>query len=185
MQLLKDLTFMPEGQTLDQLPEDVMSEIRKNIKSGAKDQEQKWANALELVHKAYEVAGIQRPTPDMKNAWKQYEENLAYAVQMLSKHRGIKGDWRMSSSMFHEALQSRVQFRVTLSSPGGSSTYKCEATSLSEVIQDITENEKNGYDIKTKAAPDGHSATLTFFKYGVRVKYRVDIEQTGIVGVNV
>lgn len=184
MSLLKDLTFMPEGQTLDALPEDVMSEIRKNIKNGAKDQEQKWANALELVHKAYEVAGIQRPSPDMKNAWKQYEQNLEYAVQQLAKYRGLKGDWRMSSAVFHEALEKRLQFTVHISSPSGSTSYKSEARSLTEIIQEIQEGDKSGYDIKVKPSDDGMSATLTFFRFGVRVKYRVDITQTGVVGVN-
>jgi hypothetical protein len=189
MRFLQDLTILSEGQSKtkghDALPHDVMQEIKKNIKTGAKDNQQKWANALELVHKAYDVSGVQRPTPDMKNAWKQYEENLEYAVQQLSKYRGIKGDWRMSSSVFHEALEKRIKFKVQLSSPSGSSSYLTEARSLSEVIEEIKDGDLSGYDIKVKPAPDGLGATLQFYRFGVRVKYRVDINQIGIVGVNV
>jgi len=55
MSLLKNLliTTVNEGDDLDALPPDVVSEIQKNIRDGAKDIQQKWANALELVHKAY------------------------------------------------------------------------------------------------------------------------------------
>ncbi len=82
-----------------------MDHIQKLIRDGTKPdketgQYQQWANALHLVHKAYEVAGIQRPTPDMPDLWKQYEENIQFAVAQLSKAHGVNGDWRMSSSEF-------------------------------------------------------------------------------------
>ena len=87
---------------LNKLPQPKIDEIEKLIRDGAKDLEQKWANALELVHKAYEVAQVQRPTPDMNDAWKQYETMLSLAVKNLAKHRGRDGDWRMSSAIFRE-----------------------------------------------------------------------------------
>lgn len=181
MKMLSDMLQLSEatGKGLDALPEDAMSELQKNIRAGAKDIEQKWANALELVHKAYEVTGIQRPTPDMKNAWKQYEENLEYAVQQLAKYRGLNGDWRMSSAIFHEALQPRLRFAVRLATPGASTTYETEAKSMQELIDYIVQNDPGDYEVKSKLTPDGQSAFLLFFKFGVRVKYRVDITQLG------
>lgn len=184
MSFLQDLYFIPEGEEFDSLPEDAMSEIQKNIRNGAKDTEQLWSNALELVHKAYEVSGIQRPTPDMKGAWKQYEQNLQYAVGQLSKFRGIKGDWRMSSAVFHEALQKMMKFSVSLRSPGFATTYETRARSLSELIHHIKREDSGDYEVEVNPTPDG-GASLRFFRYGVRIKYRVDIEPIGVVGANV
>ena len=113
MRLIKELL---EEQTEDAtknsekpnvLTQHDMDHLQKLIKDGTKPdketgQYQQWANALHLVHKAYEVAGIQRPTPDMPDLWKQYEENIQFAVTQLSKAHGINGDWRMSSSEFHK-----------------------------------------------------------------------------------
>lgn len=185
MGFLQDLYMITESKDIDALPEDIMNEIQKNIRAGAKDLEQKWANALELVHKAYEVSGTQRPTPDMKNAWKQYEENLMYAVGQLSKFRGVRGDWRMSSAIFHEALQRMIRFKVTLTSPGYSTTYLTEARSLKELIDYITaeEQKNNEYRITINYSRDATGAYLQFYRFGIKIKYRVDIQQIGIVGV--
>ena len=45
MPLLKDLLTLNEGEDFDSLPTDVMSELQKNIRDGAKDREQLWANS--------------------------------------------------------------------------------------------------------------------------------------------
>lgn len=181
MRFLNDMLNLSEGNNLDELPEAVLSEIKKNIRNGAKDTDQKWSNALELTQKAYDVAGVQRPTPDMKNAWKQYEQMLEFAVQQLANFRGLKGDWRMSSAVFHEALQPKMRFVVRLTDTNAAVTYQTEEKSLHELIDYIMSQDKSGYEIKVKYAPDGLSATLQFFQYGVRVKYRVDITQLGSV----
>jgi hypothetical protein len=181
---LQDLYMISEGDERDALPEDVMQEIQKNIRNGAKDVDQLWANALELVHKAYEVAGIQRPTPDMKSAWKQYEENLQYAVVQLSKFRGMEGNWRMSSAVFHEALQKMIRFNVTITSPQYSTSYVTEARSLAEVIEYIKKQDQEGFEIEVNKKDDG-GAYLRFFRYGIRIKYRVDIDPIGVVGANI
>ena len=107
MRLLKALLNEEENgengdEATNKLSDYQMDVIQKNIRTGAKPdkdtgQFQNWANALHLVHKAYEVAQIQRPTPDMKELWKQYEENIKYAVEELAKTRGIDGEWRMSA----------------------------------------------------------------------------------------
>lgn len=102
---MDDLTSRSEQPNA--LTHDDIDHVQKLIRDGTKpDKEtgeyQQWANALHLVHKAYQVAGIQRPTPDMKELWDQYEEIIQYAVKQLSKARGLKGDWRMSASEFRD-----------------------------------------------------------------------------------
>ena len=95
-----DLTSRAEQPNT--LPDSTMKALQKLIRDGARPnketgQHEPWANALHLVHKAYEVGQVQRPTPDMKDLWKQYEENIEYAVKELSKERGIDGAWRMTA----------------------------------------------------------------------------------------
>lgn len=169
MSLLKNLliTQVNEGDDLDSLPPDVMTEIQKNIRDGAKDQTQKWANALELVHKAYEVSAIERPTPDLKNAWKQYEENLSYAVQQLAKYRGMDGDWRMSSSIFTEAalMPKAKTFRVTYTGHDAGEGTTLEANSIDEVINELT-NSPEGYEAKVHKSQN--EATISFSKWGIK-----------------
>lgn len=181
MSFLTDLlTTLHEGDDLDALPSDTMSELQKNIRDGAKDQEQAWANALELVHKAYEVAGVERPTPDLKNAWKQYEENLQYAVSQLAKERGMDGDWRMSSHIFHEAMERKYKFRVIEMGDKFGKGRTVSAKSLDDVIAQI-KNKSSGHfdvDIKKSADPENpNMATLSFSKFGIRKNYRVRIQQ--------
>lgn len=177
MSLLKYLitTQLNEEDDPEMLPPDVISELQKNIRDGAKDVQQKWVNALELVHKAYEVAGVERPTPDMRKSWKQYEENLAYAVQQLAKYRGMDGDWRMSSSIFYEALQPRPKkFRVSLFGEFSGEGSTVEANHIDEVIA-VFKND-NDFDVKvTKIS--GNEARLSFSKWGIRKNAHVEIHR--------
>lgn len=181
MKLLQYLTILQESSdNLDQLPEDVFSEIQKNIRDGAKDLDQHWANALELTQKAYEVAGVQRPTPDMKNAWKQYEENLQYAVEQLAKYRGMDGDWRMSSAIFREAMEKKYTFRVTEMGNNSSKTYTIQAKNITEIIDDIERASKPQFDVSVKQSNDPenpNAAILSFSKWGIRKNYRIRIQQ--------
>jgi hypothetical protein len=169
MKLLKNLVQvdLKEGDDLDALPPDVMTEIQKNIRDGAKDVEQKWANALELVHKAYEVGGYERPTPDLRNAWKQYEENLTYAVQQLAKYRGMDGDWRMSSAVFTEAaiMPRPKTFRVYYSGPDAGQGCTIEAQSLDQVVNEITQID-HGYEAQVRS--NENEAHITFSKWGIK-----------------
>lgn len=73
------------------------------MKKLAKDSAYKCANALQLVHDSYKEqewerqndhGDFQRPTPTDRKAWEQYEKMIALAVKLLSKYRGVKGDWR-------------------------------------------------------------------------------------------
>lgn len=159
-----------DTKSLSLLPNDVIVSIRKNIRKGAEDIEQKWANALELVHKAYDVDGVQRPEPNMKDAWKQYEENLQYAVQQLSTNRGADGDWRMSSSMFREALVPTKHFRVKINDD----EFITEGTHVSEVIDGLTESVP-GYNARVKQTNGTHQ--IQFSRFNVRNNTTVSIQE--------
>lgn len=176
MNLMASLLLLEKGDALNALPEDTFNDIQKRIKDGAKDLDQYWANALELVHKAYEVEAVQRPTPDLKDAWEQYEENIAYAVEQLAKYRGLDGDWRMSSQIFREALEPRSSFRVFASSGMSGTSMNVKAKSLDEVIEAILKKNAGSLDIDVNRHTD-HSATLIFSKYGIKRNYRLKIER--------
>lgn len=170
---------MESSGDMSELSPDIINEIQKNIRTGAKDDSQNWSNALELTHKAYEVAGVQRPTPDMKSAWTQYETNLQYAVEQLAKFRGMDGDWRMSSSVFREALERTLKFRITEMGTAFNNTYTLEAKTIDDIINKIKDNNSN-FDVKVKLSKDPENpnmAIISFFKWGVRKKYQIKIQQ--------
>ena len=177
MKLLTDLLSIAEGKDLTELPHDVVSEIQKNIRDGAKDVDQTWANALHLVQKAYEVAGTQRPDPGMAAAWKQYEENIQYAVQQLAKYRGMDSDWRMSAAIFHEAMAKQLTFRVSSEGKKSKETYQVQAKSLDDIVNSINDRNTDMYDIEVKKSGDGLSAVLLFSKFGIKKNYRLKIQQ--------
>lgn len=81
----------------EDLPDIVISQIKSNIRKGAKDLKQNWANAIELTNKAYEVASVARSSPHDKHQWKQYEKLIQFAVMQLADARGMHGHWRMTS----------------------------------------------------------------------------------------
>ena len=168
MRLLKSLVTN-EATDLSRLPHDVITAIKSNIRKGAEDLQQKWANALELVHKAYEVEGAQRPSPDMDAAWKQYEENLQYAVQQLAKNRGMDDDWRMSSAMFHEARQEKPLFNVTINGD----RYVTEGDSIESVTQHLARTYKH---MDVNILKEGGARTLSFSKWGIKHTTSVRIE---------
>lgn len=181
MSFLKDLHTLHEADDpLDAIPEDAFAEIQKNIKSGAKDLDQDWANALDLVHKAYDVSGVQRPTPDLQNAWKQYETNLQFAVEQLAKHRGMEADWRMSSAVFHEALERKFKFRVVELGDSHSKGHEVEASSIEDIISSIKKRTEGVHDVKITKSKDKenpNSVTMSFSKWGIRNNYKVRITQ--------
>lgn len=169
MKLLQQLIQTHESTDLSRLPKDVITAIKSNIRKGAEDLQQKWANALELVHKAYEVEGVQRPDPTMDAAWKQYEENLQYAVQQLAQNRGMDADWRMSSAMFHEARQVKPRFRVSVDG----ATYLTEGDSIDSITNQLA---KTFTDMDVKVVREGNMRTLTFSKWGIKRNSRVVVE---------
>jgi len=169
MSLLKDLYRLSEGNgDLTRLPADVAKAIKSNIRKGAEDLQQNWANALELCHKAYEVEGASRPTPDMKDAWTQYEEHISYSVEQLAKNRGMDGDWRMSSSIFHEALHQKA-FKVIL----GGEEFITEGRNLNTII-DVLSNKS---DCDVTILENGHTKEMHFSKWGIKNPIKVVIEE--------
>lgn len=100
--------LIQEDEDLTLLPDSVIAELKKLIRQGASDLEQKWTNALELTHKAYQVGNVRRPTPTQKGAWKQYEDLIAFAVKQLSANHGINGEWRASDVLYQESAQMPV-----------------------------------------------------------------------------
>lgn len=182
----KQQKIFEKQKDLSKLPPDVVSDIEKNIRDGAKDLEQNWSNALELVHRAYLVAGVQRPTPDMKDAWEQYESMIQYAVEQLSKHRGMDGDWRMSASMFFEAfnqaqtLQEREQkqkaFRVTIKTGNSKETYITHAEQIDQVIDAIKDKDTNMHDLDIDQI-DKRTIVIRPSKFGIKRNVTIKVEQ--------
>ncbi len=160
------------AKQLTLLPNDVVNALKKRIREGAEDQEQNWANALELVHKAYEVEGVVRPDPAMADAWKQYEEMLAYAVQQLAKNRGMDSDWRMSASMFHEALNQK-QFTVHIEDE----TFVTEGESIDAVAKSLAESMP---DLDVNIVTEGDTRLLLFSKWGIKNPQTVTITEETI-----
>ena len=177
MKFLTNLLALSEAKDdLSRLPNDLFKEVQKNIRKGAEDLQQKWANAMELVHKAYEVAAVQRPSPDMKDAWEQYEENIAYAVKQLSDVHGMEADWRMSSAMFREAFEGIPKWRVSL----WGKSYVIETQNIGTVIDDVInridedpEYEGIGYDVDNTEK----GVEIRFSRFGIKQNDRVVIEK--------
>lgn len=116
---LKDFDFKKLNEAnkedLTSLPPEMIKDIQKNIRKGARDLSQSWENAIELVNKAYEVGyqesstsadgkktkinkPIHIPTPSMKGGWTQYTTLISYAVEQLAKSRGLKSTWRITKN---------------------------------------------------------------------------------------
>lgn len=139
------LDIITEGRDLSTLPEQLVGEVRKNIRAGAKDLAQNWANALELTHKAYQVANIRRPAPDQKGAWKQYEELIQYAVKELAKTRGLDGKWRTTSTVIREAAQKNpidmpIGKRRFFVDVAGEGAVEVAAKTMDEIIEKLANN---------------------------------------------
>jgi hypothetical protein len=158
-----------------------MDQVQKNIRNGAKPnketgQFEKWANALDLVHKAYEVAGVQRPTPDMQDAWKQYEENITYAVQQLAKARGVDADWRTTSADLHEALHYAKTGLIRIDIIDGNATIPRQTLARSfEEVRKLMEHAGKimEHDVRIDECKDGH--LVTFWKHNIKKNYSIII----------
>jgi hypothetical protein len=159
MKLLASLLdIITEASTdITLLPDQLVGEIRKLIRKGAQDQAQDWANALELVHKAYQVANVRRPAPDQKGAWKQYEELIQFAVKELTKARGLDGKWRMTSSVIREQYEKNAKDpldmpigkrRFFVDVPGSGSA-EIAAKNMDEIIEQMT-NKLRRHGAKTR-----------------------------------
>ena len=172
-------------EDMSKLPPSTMDDIQRSIREGAKNVEEQWANALELVHKAYEVAEVQRPTPDMKDGWKQYEENLQLAVKELAKARGIDGDWRMSAHIFHERAPApkvksdeEVDTKFTITSDVDGLPLQCDVTadSVYDIVKPMMKFNITGHELEVKQRSDNH-AVVYFCKNGERCGQKITIKK--------
>lgn len=82
---------------MSELDEKTYDSIKHEIETLAKDDTKEWPTALALVHDAYEIANVERPTPAMRDGWAQYETLITMAVQYLGKYRP-DGNWRMTTA---------------------------------------------------------------------------------------
>lgn len=182
MNLLQNLYIQSLAEAKEDLsivPEDAIKDIKKNIKSGAADLDQDWANAMELTHKAYKVAGVERPTPSERSAWKQYEEMLQLAVNELADARKLSKDkrWRMSSTVFKEAMEMRRKFRVVELGDTSGRGHTVEAKNMEEIIEMVRKQAgERGFDMDVEDKDDG-SRVCTFSEFGIKKNYRVTLLQ--------
>lgn len=93
---VSELYSLKESETdMSQLDQATYDSIKSEIEGLAKDEEKEWPTALALIHDAYEIANVERPTPAMRDAWAQYETLISLAVQYLGKYRP-DGNWRLT-----------------------------------------------------------------------------------------
>lgn len=188
-EFLEENTYKRED--MSKLPPATIDEIQRLIREGAKNTEEQWANALELVHKAYEIASVERPTPDMSDAWKQYEEMLQLAVKELAKARGIDGDWRMSAHIFHEAAQPKkakkkekkeepeYQFTITSDIDDLPLHTTVSAESIDEIVRPMMRFNITGHELEIKQRSDNH-AVVHFCKDGKRCGDKITIKRVKV-----
>ncbi len=180
MNLLQNLYILSEAkEDMSIVPQDAFKDIKKNIKDGAADLEQEWANALELVQKAYSVAGVERPTPSMRGAWTQYEEMITYAVNELADAHKLTGNksWRMSSTIFKEAMEPRIKVRVYEVGEKSGKGHTVEAKNMEEVVKMVRkQSDAAGYDMDTNEDDCG-CTTCTFSNHGIQRNYKVTLQR--------
>lgn len=171
---------LAEGKDdLSIVPEAAMKDIKKNIKDGAADLEQDWANAMELTQKAYSVAGVERPSPSERSAWTQYEEMLMLAVNELADARKLSKDksWRMSSTVFKEAMEPRIKVRVVELGERQGKGHTVEAKNMEEVIEMVRKQAGDrGYEMDVQDDDDG-SQVCTFMERGIKRNYSVRVRK--------
>lgn len=164
------------------LPTSVISEIAGLIRKGAKDLQQAWKNVFELVHTAYHVANVKRPTPDQKGAWKQYEDLLRVGVKALADNRGLSGEWRMSSTAFKEQADTsaldqileeatgtrnhRIFVRVkSIGFDDAEREYEVEAGSMDEVVQSfMAQAKRNGRHVRIEPVAANQMKLVVYVK---------------------
>jgi hypothetical protein len=149
-------------------PEETIKEITKLIKEGAKNRKRDWANALELIHAAFKHLNVPRPNPNDDYRWKQYEELIQVAVKELRKSRYVKGDWRMSSTVFKEGIQ------LFMEKGGKHQVLEIEGTKdINRFLDTIAEAlEEDGYTMNLKeGSNDG--TLVEFERFGIKNNLKV------------
>jgi hypothetical protein len=160
MNLLKELTIsnLTEMDDNTELEPKSIKDLQSLISKGAENSGE-WANALELVHKAYKLSNIERPTPDMSSAWKQYETMISYSVTQLSKFQGKTGNWRMTS----ESFIKKNKYTIMYNSPEViMETLDIEASNIQEIIDYF----KPANGIQESKITTSGSTLVEFWEYG-------------------
>jgi len=178
MNFLKELKYLGEAEDLTELPHDVYSELENHIHKGAKDMDKEIVNALELVKEAYKVENVDLPNPAMKKGWEQFTKLLEYATAKLLKFRGIEGDWRMSSHVFHESINNTTVFKITLENGDKQKTVKVKDSCIEDVANDmqsaLTKLSKSN-EVRIKY--DGKTANLSLWQMKVRQPLKITIKE--------
>ncbi len=170
--------YLQEKEDMSTLPPDVLDQLEKLIRDGAKNAEEQWSNALELVHKAYQVGQAERPTPDMDGGWKQYEGCISLAVRELTKHRGIDGDWRMSSHIFHEAAGKGEpkKYEITSTVDDLPIVGQVTADSIEDILGPIMKFNITGHDLEFKHRSPNHCC-VHLHKNGKRTGDKITVKE--------
>jgi len=179
LQNLYTQSLAEDKDDLSIVPEDAMKDIKKNIKDGAADLEQDWSNAMELTQKAYSVAGVERPSPSERSAWTQYEEMLMFAVNELADAHKLSKDksWRMSSTVFKEAMEPRIRVRVVELGDTKGKGHTVEVKNMEEIINQVRKLAgTKGYDMEVQDDDDG-SSLCTFAEHGIKRNYSVRLRR--------
>lgn len=176
------LTFtgylITEEADLSGIPDSVFKEIKSNIRKGASDLQQHWRDALELVHKAYQVTNVRRPVPTQKSAWKQYEDLIKYGVQQMRATRGADGQWRTSSVMIPEGYEEENPMgkrRFFVEIPG-SEPREIDAEDMDDIIDKVTNKLRSqGAKLRIESR-DKYTAVATVWVDGV-LRERIVIKE--------
>ena len=180
MQKLKSLLSLNEKKlTLDKFPEDVIKKLKKLIRDGATDLQKQWDNSLALVRKAFEVEGVELPTPSERTGFAQFEELLKYAVvELADARKDADSSWRMSSTVFKEMKESMTKtVRVKIIELGDTfgKTHTVQAKNIEEVIEMVKKQAgKKHFDTQVEPHEDG--TYLCRFSYqGINRQYKIKI----------
>ena len=181
MQFLQDLQILKEKDDLSKLPEDIIKDLKKLIRDGAADLDLDWANALELVKKAYSVQGVERPSPNERTAWDQYTELLKYGVEQLADARkDTNNSWRMSSTVFREfkeSMEKTCKFRVYEVSDKAGKGWTVEAKNMESILDMVRKQAGGaGFDMNVEEH-DPSYCTCKFSYQGIQRPYKVSIQR--------
>jgi len=169
---------LTEKTDRSELPEGDLNKVKKNIRKGAQDTDQRWANALELVHTAYEVAEIQRPDITMEGAWKQYEEMIKVAVEELAKARGIDDDWRQTSLSEAKKIPDPEEIEYSIETTVDDLPVNIirKGKNIEEIIKPFYSHNVTGHDIELRHR-GANNVCLYFCKDGKRTGDKVTIRK--------
>lgn len=152
------------------------------MKKLAKDPAVNPANALDLVHMSYDeqdwerqssIGDLVRPTPADRKAWEQYEKFIQLAVQLLSKFRGIKGEWR--TDRYDTVPTNDRSSMASMAAANAKESFESRWDSTSELSQlaELFEDDESTYRI------DGLFETHSIYEVSARITD--DIEALGFV----